>query len=273
MMNKLSSNRGQIEAINLLNNYGIKRLGDDITLEMLIYGLGGTIIYKDLSNCDGRIIFGKRNHIIEINNSIQLESKINFTLAHELGHLLMHKGAKIHEDTEKTTTWFNSIEKQAKEGILEFEANQFASELLMPTELFIEKQKGKKFSPDLLRELADYFKSSITATTFKYFEYGAHPVCLFHCYNNIVKYWKWPDGYPHYIIDRTRLAPPEDSVAAEFFNEGKIYKKRESKQQVWKSTWFELRDYEDDRDYNFYEYCIATQKYNTALSVVWEELK
>lgn len=34
-----------------------------------------------------------------------------------------------------------------------------------------------------------------------------------------------------------------------------------------------MKDWEDDRDFNFFEFCIITPKYNTVLSIVWEELK
>jgi len=81
------------------------------------------------------------------------------------------------------------------------------------------------------------------------------------------------DDYPHFINDRTKLTPPEDSVAFEYFDKGTRYSKRDSKQPIWKSTWFVLNDWENDNDYNFYEYCIITPKYNTVLSIVWEELK
>ena len=96
---------------------------------------------------------------------------------------------------------------------------------------------------------------------------------MFYSYNNHIKYWKRPEGYPHYVNDRTKLSPPIDSVAAEYFNENKIYRKDQSKQFVWKSTWFELKDWENADDFRFYEYCIITPKYDTVLSIVWEELK
>ena len=159
----------------------------------------------------------------------------------------------------------------SKRGHQETEANEFASELLMPEHLFKEACEGKEFSPGLLSHLAERFQTSITSVAYKYFEIGSHPVCLFYSYDNKVKYWKRPKGYPHFIVDRTKLAPPDDSVATEFFRNGKIYLKEHSKQQIWKSTWFELKDWENDNDFKFYEYCIITPKYNTVLSVVWEE--
>ena len=41
----------------------------------------------------------------------------------------MHKGIDIHNDNEATMSWFNNKEKQARSGKVEYEANQFASEI------------------------------------------------------------------------------------------------------------------------------------------------
>ncbi|UFH34545.1 ImmA/IrrE family metallo-endopeptidase [Flavobacterium acetivorans] len=257
-------------AKDLLESCGLDNL-IDFSLELFASGLGITLIEKPLENCDGRIIFGKTKTLVELNSEIEFEEKKRFTLAHEIGHFILHKNIEIHNDNEGTTSWFSNKESQAKAGKQESEANQFASELLMPTTLFIEKIKGKPFSPDLLRSLSQYFKTSITSVIFRYFELGNHPICIFYMHSNIVKYWKRPDDFPYFIIDRTRLAPPEDSVAAEFFDKGKIYPGSLSKRPIWKSTWFDVKDWENENQYKFFEYCIINKKYNTALSVVWEE--
>lgn len=269
-MKNYKYNRGSATARNLLEQNGFNDLLE-FPLDLFASGLGATVIEKSLLNSDGRIIFGTKHTIIEINENISFVHKKRFTLAHEIGHFILHKDIDVHNDNETTTSWFNNKEKQAKHGLVEYEANQFASELLIPSALFYEKQKGKNFSPQLLRDLSDYFKTSITSIAFKYFELGDHPICLFHSHNNTVTYWKWPQGYPHYIIDRTRLIPPEDSVAMEFFEKSKIYPKHQSKQHIWKSTWFDLKHWENDNDYNFFEYCIISSSNNNVLSVVWEE--
>lgn len=262
--------KGASNAIRILEENGFDDLLD-YSLDLFAYGLGATVKYKNLLNSDGRIIFGKKNNLIEINSNIEFEQKKRFTLAHEIGHLVMHKGMDIHNDNDATMSWFNNKEKQATHSKIENEANEFASELLMPSKLFIEKQKGKKFSPQLLRDLAEYFKTSLTSVAFKYLQLGNHPICLFHSFNGRVSYWKRPDEFPHYIVDRTKLSVPEDSVAYEFFESGKIYRKSQSSQPIWKSTWFELKHWEDDKDFDFYEFTIITPSYNTVLSVVWEE--
>jgi len=256
--------KGKRAAQKMLDECGIDD-PTEIPLELLVAGRDATLIEKPLKNSEGRIVFGKRRSIITINSEIEYAGKRRFVMAHELGHHEMHRDLiKVHNDTDATLEYFQT-------GHQETEANEFASELLMPEALFKKECEGKKFSPDLLRKLSERFQTSVTSVAYKFFELGNHPVCLFYMHNNKVQYWKRPDPYPHFIVDRTRLAPPEESVATEFFSKGKIYNKEQSKQQIWKSTWFDLKDWENDNDFKFYEYCIVTPKYNTVLSVVWEE--
>jgi len=257
--------KGKLAAQRLMNDCGIDD-PTEIPLDLIVFGRGATLVEKSLKNSEGRIVFGKNSAIITINSDIHYEGKKRFVTAHELGHFEMHRNViTVHNDTDATLEFF-------KNGHQETEANEFASELLMPEHLFMKECNGKKFSPDLLRQLSDRFKTSITSVAYKYFELGSHPICLFYSHNNKVLYWKRPDNYPHFINDRTKLSPPEDSVATEFFEKRKIYSKEQSKQPIWKSTWFELKHWENDNSYKFFEYCIVTPAYNTVLSIVWEEL-
>jgi len=264
--------KGARIAKNLLEECGI----DDPTefsLELIVAGRGATLHCKPLTNSDGRIVFGDRKSIITVNSQLQFEGRRRFTIAHELGHHEMHRSSlELHSDNQSTLSWFDDKVNRSKKGLQETEANQFASELLMPSELFVAECSQEKFSPDLVRRLSDRFKTSRTSIVFRYLELGSHPICIFHSHNNKVRYWKKSDEFKHFIVDRTKLKPPEDSVATEFFNDSKIYEKRESKQPIWKSTWFELKHWENDMDYKFFEYCIITPSHNTVVSVVWEEI-
>ena len=254
---------GQLAAIKLMKEIGITD-PNQIPIELIASGLNATIVAKKLSNSDGRIVFGDKRTLITINSSIEYEGKRRFTIAHEIGHLMLHRNHfQVHHDNDATLEYF-------QKGSQETEANEFASEILMPENLFRKISDEYEFSPALLNYLADYFKTSITSIAYTYFRYGIHPICLIYTYNNTVKYWMRPQGYNHFIKDRTKLPPPEDSVASEYFTKAKV-NERLLKQEIWKSTWFELKSYENDNDFNFYEYCIITPKYNTVLSIVWEE--
>jgi hypothetical protein len=90
--------------------------------------------------------------------------------------------------------------------------------------------------------------------------------------NGKVRYWKKSDGLKVWLQDYTRLAPPSDSVAAEYIQGGYefIYKLEDKAQTIKKSTWFNLNQYNDE-DTDFYEYCIPTKRYKTILSIIWED--
>lgn len=255
-------NKGATVAQQLLNEFGIEK-PNDFTVEDIIHARDIIFQVKKISNSDGRIVFGKDKTIITINSGIKYTGKKRFTLAHELGHFELHRLNNTYlEDNALTLDYF-------KEGGQEFEANQFATELLMPRSAYAEYTYGKIFSPDLLRNIAEYFQTSITSATFRYLELGQHPIFLFYCRDKKLVYWKSSPNYYRKVKEITKLAPPSDSVAMEFFNDGIIYKKEESAQEIVKSTWFETNEYDSNDEY--FEFAIVTKDYNTVLSVVWEK--
>lgn len=253
--------KGSFAALKLMEACGIDNV-IDFPLELLVSGRRALLVEEDLSNADGRIVFGKNLAIITINSQIEYSGKRRFVIAHEIGHLEMHRDhLMIHNDTDYTLDYFKS-------GDQESEANEFAAELLMPMSQFRASCYNKPFTPDLCRNLADYFMTSLTSTVYRYREANLHPICLIYSHNNSVIYWKKSEDFNYRMKDITKLPPPSDSIASEYFRTGKIYPKSDSKQEISKSTWLELNKYEVDSA--FFEYCIITPKYNTVLSVIWE---
>jgi len=263
-------NKGKSRAISLREEIGI----DDpfeVDLEDLVTAYGGLVQYKKMGDIDGRIVYGQKISTIYINSEIQYEGRKRFAIAHELGHLLMHKGSLMHDDSKSSLSWFNETEKQLKKGIQEFEANQFASEYLMPSELFYENAKKKPFGADLIRSLSERFGASLTSVAFNCFVSDIHPIAMFHIFNGKVRYWKRSKDFRGFLKNTTKLSPPENSVALEYIeaNYKPIYNSDELVQPIDKSTWCELRD--GERDTEFFEYCIVTQSHKNILSIIWEE--
>jgi len=255
-------NKGEIAAQNILNEFGIEN-PNDFSIVELIHARDIILEKKNITNSDGRIVFGNKKTKISVNTNIKNEGRRRFTLAHELGHFELHHNKNTHlEDNALTLDYF-------KKGNQEYEANRFATELLMPRDHFIAYTHGKIFSPDLLRNISDYFQTSITSVAFRYLELGPHPIFLFYCKDKKVVYWKNSENYFRKVKDITRLPPPDDSVAMEYYRDGVIYRKEESAQEIQKSTWFETD--EADSEDKYYEYAIVTTAYNTVLSVVWED--
>lgn len=103
---------------------------------------------------------------IGYNRSIQSAGRIRFTLAHELGHYLLHRQLKSSfQCTQKDMHEWDGAEKD-----IEAAADVFASYLLMPLDDFRHQLAGQPISIDLLRHLSDRYGVSPMAAALKWSE-------------------------------------------------------------------------------------------------------
>jgi Zn-dependent peptidase ImmA (M78 family) len=102
-------------------------------------------------------------------NSLHHPNRQRFTIAHEIGHLLLHKGEAIHVDKTLFVNLRDSASSQAIDDD-EIEANRFAAELLMPREMLLGDLRDQAIDlegdEDLL-SLARRYKVSMQALTFR----------------------------------------------------------------------------------------------------------
>ncbi|MBX2963961.1 MAG: ImmA/IrrE family metallo-endopeptidase [Cyclobacteriaceae bacterium] len=267
--------KAEATARKVLTDFGL----DDINaitsteLKTIIQARGGYYEEIDLKNIDGRIITFEGKSIISINKNIAGLGKKRFTAAHELGHFELHKNIQPPADTQyELCNWYQS-------GSHEKEANDFASELLMPTNLFLQQCKGKKFGPQLIKQLAEIFQVTHTAIILKALKANIHPICVIAAKNNKIKWWKMSQnmesadhdfvpGWTKYKIRITsNLPPPPDSVVGQFFK-STGNKSLETLQEIDKSTWF--LTHQQDNPIMF-EYCNYIREYDFGLSVVWQD--
>jgi len=201
----------EAKARNLLDTVGWCAPGD-LSMEEIILSQGLFIKEQKMDGSEGRIVMNELFGIITVNNNIRQLSRKRFTLAHELGHYMLHKDlAKSFVDDNRTlNNWHN-------EGNIEYEANTFASELLMPSNLFSEQVKGKPFKLSLLQEVSAYFQSSLTASALKYIYLGDFPIMIIYCQNNRIK-WKFQsEDFPlNWLPIKSQV--PECTVAGDYFH-------------------------------------------------------
>lgn len=101
------------------------------------------------------------------------QTRQRFTIAHELGHFLLHQGEALHVDG------VNSYRVERRDSVssrgdspTEIEANQFAAEILMPEDLLrqdlVQSDKPIDLSEDAeIERLATRYQVSTTAMTFR----------------------------------------------------------------------------------------------------------
>jgi Zn-dependent peptidase ImmA (M78 family) len=238
----------------------------EIPIEIIVRSKNIILKEDDIEGADGRILIKGDSAVITINSNIDFYQKKRFAIAHELGHFLLHRGQnKLYNDNERSLNqWYHTNFVSE-----EMEANEFAAELLMPSELFHEDCKGKVFEPMVIDSLADRFMVSKTAAIMKFVKAGNYPVCVVYCSDKKMRWWKTSNDFKYLFKFEYDQSPPSGSVADELFTTGNSYFNNDRKQKIWKSTWFELHDAEQDKI--MYEFCLYAISYNYTLSVIWED--
>ena len=110
---------------------------------------------------DGRAVIGV--------NSLDAPTRRRFTIAHEIGHLVLHKNEQFHVDEKFPIGLRNELSSLAVDE-KEIEANQFAAELLMPSHLIakdIEELPADIEADDVISRLARRYQVSIQAMTIR----------------------------------------------------------------------------------------------------------
>ena len=114
----------------------------------MIKGMNVILVYYPLEGVHGFYQYFQRNNIIYLDERLS-ENEQRFVLAHELGHMFLHKKANaIFMDTR---TQFNTDK-------FELEANTFAIDLLLPDSLLDEY---KEFTVEQISRLTGYHKRLI----------------------------------------------------------------------------------------------------------------
>jgi len=99
-------------------------------------------------------------------NVNQSKKRRRFTIAHELGHFILHsKNKSLFVDKNKSVMYRNS-ESSTGELLKEREANAFAAALLMPISLIQSEIKDLN-GDDIIEKLASKFNVSTQAMSFR----------------------------------------------------------------------------------------------------------
>ena len=156
-------------AEKLLMELGITRPGE-IDLEAIAWTLGAAVRFRPLDESEATIIGSKQRAIITVNcNSLPVRQR--FSLGHEIGHWHHHKGRVLFCGAR-------DIGNPAHRSLNpEYQADQFASDLILPGYMFRPKiAKMKRLTLSHIGEIADEFRASRTATLLKLIDSDRFPI-------------------------------------------------------------------------------------------------
>lgn len=164
--------RAETIAKRLIHEHGIKK--PPVPVESVAERLGAQISYSPFEGDLSGMVFRDDAKVIIGVNSLHHPNRQRFTIAHEIGHMLLHKGQEVHVDRTYRVNLRDDLSSQAVSRD-EIEANAFAAALLMPAEMLIEDLRGQEIdceSEDQLRVLAAKYGVSLQALNLRLINLG-----------------------------------------------------------------------------------------------------
>jgi uncharacterized protein DUF955 len=156
-----------------------------------------------------------------------------FSLGHEIGHWHHHRGRVLFCGAKE-------IGNPAHDALNpEYQADQFASDLILPNYLFRPRiTKLKKITLAAVREIGDEFQASLTATLIKLVTSDCFPVLIV-CHDRTRRRW----------FRRAPMVPgwwfPRDDLDADSFAFEMLFKGTSESafpRKVGADAWFEFRN-------------------------------
>lgn len=181
---RLASNPA-LFARQLLERLQLRSAGD---LSVLTGRLGLSVKEVDSDGFEGVLVCrGDRlKGVIAINRGIREEGRKRFAICHEIGHFILpgHGDKGCICKSEDVESW----RKGAPE--YEIEANEFASELLLPYKALAPHVKKRKATIDLARDVANEFGSSLTAACLKCVEVTEEKCAIVYSVDRSIKWFR-----------------------------------------------------------------------------------
>jgi Zn-dependent peptidase ImmA (M78 family) len=152
----------------LLDQYNISSPPIDVL--SIAKNKGIDIVQGDLGDVSGVLLREGSRITIWVNQN-DIETRKRFTIAHEIGHLILHGDEPLHVDKVFAVKLRNQVSSEAVD-LGEIEANAFAAELLMPTDMMRQKIQELPGIIDyekdaVINQLAKEFKVSHQAMTIR----------------------------------------------------------------------------------------------------------
>jgi hypothetical protein len=143
---------------------------------------------------------------------VNVPGRQNFTIAHELGHYLLHRKTRDEFQCSQRDILMRGETIDRRQ---ETEANVFASYLLMPIDDFRRQTDGQEITFDLLGCCAGRYGVSLTAATLKWLEFTTDIAVLVVARDGFVL-WSRPSEKARKLgLHLRRGAPlPKESLAA-----------------------------------------------------------
>lgn len=227
--------REELAAERVLEDLGIVDAADLQLLDEIAYARGALVCTRPMRGAEARLIIVGARATITLSPTVTHPQRRRFSIAHELGHLELHR----HDGPFSLCTKddLNSWRSGQPGGSREQEANGFAGALLMPRRLFAPLCNDSDPSLECVASLAHQFDTSLTATAVRYCECVDEAVAVVVSHQGVVAWHRASrefEGLDLFVEMNCRLAPT--SLAYGIYRDGiRTSKARRVSADAWLS--------------------------------------
>jgi hypothetical protein len=234
------------------------QLPSRVDLQALAQELGLSISEVDCDSFDGALLRGNNRPLgrILVKSAIREIGRKRFTVAHEIGHFMLHREQQISCSSMDIERWGSEREDPERQ------ADNFASELLLPSREVL-KQVGDNWpSFQLITSVAEFFGTTLTATARKYCDVASQACALVWSVNREIRWMHPSPRFIHWVPVGQEIS--SGTFAAQVF-EGKATpgEMQEVAAGEWISSSYLLQDAV------IWEQSVPMPSYRGCLSLLW----
>jgi hypothetical protein len=240
-------------------------MDDLLLLKEIVHARGAILRELQLEGAEARLLTGPGRPIIAVSSSPFISHhRRRFSIAHELGHLELHRGTRLLINCTKR----DIQDKPENTNIdTEQEANKFAAAFLMPAR-FVEKPfTDCEPSFDIISEWSAKLVTSLTATAFRFVRFTPEPIAVVYSVQGIIQYFQSSAEFMELGVFPDVKNPVGTETDAK-----KLFQSGNTKNQ-WRVTraseWFRENKTAFDKTDEIKEWSIRMPSYDAVLSLLW----
>ena len=240
-------------ASKIIDEYGIIS-PEDISIRDIAFDKGARIIEHELLRATASLVKAKEFAVIRVSPNDKEERK-RFSIAHELGHLLMGHITSIKKvcHYDDMMSWYQSSQ--------ETQANFFASELILPSKIVGSFCDVEEISFKPIELIAREFRTSLTATAIKFVRLCPEKCAVIYSKEGKIKWFYKSHDWRGFIHNNKKL--DKNTVAYDLF----VGEELEAEPvEVDADAWIENPEFDE-----IVEHSILSTNYNFVLTLLWKK--
>jgi len=197
----------------------------DIQVEALAQRHGALVLHRRLTTAQATIVRAGKHAVICVDERSRGTARERFTIAHELGHHLLHKVSDHFKQCEA-----GAERRDNRAYWIEREADEFTTELLMPEVLASPMCAAPLPTLDDVERLSRTFRTSFEASGIRFAQLAKGPCAFVRTMNGHIKWATESATFPGKIV-KGRAVPLGSAAASAMGRAGGL--SREVPGHVW----------------------------------------